>query len=361
MPRGQSLYLDLLRFLLAVEVLLAHASYNLYTGPGFLWRTFPLAQTAVIGFFVLSGFVIGYVTDTKEKTGSEYAAARISRLWSMIPIALILTLVLDAIGFNAAPERYMTSPINVGSHQEQHYLLSFLLLNRFALFTWLTNEVDLSPGSNFPFWSLSIEGAYYLAFGILLFYRGAFRILVLVALGLLAGPEIVFLFPVWLLGVAAYRLRHYQIPSPLAWMLFLSTPLMLLVVGWARGNGNPSDGWEVTRRWTHLDYAEGLLFAINIFAAGQISRSLHVLLGPLTWAIRPLGNLTFALYLLHRPLLQVLSIYSIADPSSWAQWSWLFGINFLAAAVSAYLCEKLRPKLREWLLHFTRPIARPSS
>ena len=71
LPLGQSLYLDFIRFGMALEVMIGHASANRYTGRGFLWQIDPFRhlQTAVIGFFVLSGLVIAFASKTRE-TGS---------------------------------------------------------------------------------------------------------------------------------------------------------------------------------------------------------------------------------------------------------------------------------------------------
>ena len=49
-------------------------------------------------FFVLSGFVIAYVSEQKEHTLREYSISRLARLWSVAVPALILTIALDQLG-----------------------------------------------------------------------------------------------------------------------------------------------------------------------------------------------------------------------------------------------------------------------
>ena len=57
-------------------------------------------------FFVLSGYVIAYVTDQKEKDWASYAASRLSRVYSVAVPTLLLTVLLDAIGRPLFPALY---------------------------------------------------------------------------------------------------------------------------------------------------------------------------------------------------------------------------------------------------------------
>lgn len=57
-------------------------------------------------FFVLSGFVIAFITDTKENQWINYAASRISRVCSVAVPALFLTIALDAVGRYLYPALY---------------------------------------------------------------------------------------------------------------------------------------------------------------------------------------------------------------------------------------------------------------
>lgn len=78
MNRETSIYLDLTRFVAALTVFLGHVSGQRLTG-GFLWQFGPFMAEAVAIFFVLSGFVIGYVADSKENTPSVFAINRAAR------------------------------------------------------------------------------------------------------------------------------------------------------------------------------------------------------------------------------------------------------------------------------------------
>ncbi len=90
MNKPFSIYLDLVRFAAACLVYLWHSNQRMLVAD-----SIPLSQyghSAVIVFFVLSGFVIAYITDTKENTLPSYAASRISRIYSVA----VPTVVPDA-------------------------------------------------------------------------------------------------------------------------------------------------------------------------------------------------------------------------------------------------------------------------
>src|SRR6266404_5568370 len=93
MTRGTSLYLDQVRFIAALIVCLNHFGFLEPEIVNEFWRYHLqyLAQTAVDIFFVLSGYVIAYVTAMREKTLLEYSASRFGRLYSVVLPALLLT------------------------------------------------------------------------------------------------------------------------------------------------------------------------------------------------------------------------------------------------------------------------------
>lgn len=70
MNKEMSLYLDLIRFVSAFLVFVYHSFGNGITG-GFLWQIGGYGHTAVMVFFVLSGYVIAYVIVDKRKNASR--------------------------------------------------------------------------------------------------------------------------------------------------------------------------------------------------------------------------------------------------------------------------------------------------
>jgi peptidoglycan/LPS O-acetylase OafA/YrhL len=83
MTPGLSLYLDLLRVMAAVQVVVYHLGKidAAGVGQGLLnaW-----GHEAVVIFFVLSGFVISHAANTSDRTFARYASSRISRLYSVV-------------------------------------------------------------------------------------------------------------------------------------------------------------------------------------------------------------------------------------------------------------------------------------
>ena len=75
MNRPTSLYLDIVRLGAALVVLLSHVSFPAIGGGqlGLFHRT---GTQAVDVFFVLSGFVIAYVTSTREQDVWSYGVSR---------------------------------------------------------------------------------------------------------------------------------------------------------------------------------------------------------------------------------------------------------------------------------------------
>jgi peptidoglycan/LPS O-acetylase OafA/YrhL len=198
MTNPLSLYLDALRFGAALAVFVSHYATGRISG-GLFWR-FDGGRTAVLVFFVLSGFVIAWVSDTRERTLEEYGLSRVARLYSVIIPVFVLTAVLDTIGKAIDPRLYGPEWGHSMAHPVIDYALSAVFLGE----SW---TIRVLPGFNVPYWSLNYEAWYYVLFAAAIFLRGRPRIAALIAAALLAGPRILFLLAVWLMGVAAWQWR----------------------------------------------------------------------------------------------------------------------------------------------------------
>lgn len=316
MSREFSLYLDAVRVLAAVFVVLSHT--NLRT----LTADVPVASdyghTAVVVFFVLSGYVISLTATTKEKTGRQYAVNRIARISSVAVPALLLAPLLDGVGQKLNPAIY------VGQTTQGFWWLRIL-----AGLT-LSNEVwglSIQAFSNAPFWSISYEGWYYILFGLLTYYQGHHKRLVLFVAALLCGPKILLLLPVWLMGLFLQR-------SAVANRLSRRSGAVLYVASMAMFVAFHALGAEAYFRrvvaalvgihfqldWMTYsggflgDYVLGAIVALN-FAAFRAAAV------PLGWpllrfegVIRWTAGLTLSLYLFHRPLLLFFMALLRGDP-----------------------------------------------
>jgi len=302
MKRGFSIYCDLLRFGAASVVFLAHLSWQRLSG-GMLYPLLPYGHPAVIVFFVLSGFVIGYVSHEKETTLKNYAAARLARLYSVVLPAIVLTFVLDRVGIMIHPQIYVLG-------QEAQPALRMLLGATFLSQSWFGDWALLSNGA---YWSLPYEFWYYAIFGAAVYLPGRRGRIAACLCALIAGPDILLLFPLWLFGVAAYRLskgdalRRHALPA------FVATAAAGAGVFLMRGTfvhlPIPSrylpDGFRVE------DFALGLAVAANLLAASRLDFSFG---RTGAWITRAAG-MTFSLYLFHLPLLYFVAAI---EPVAWS-------------------------------------------
>ncbi|NMQ04043.1 acyltransferase [Candidatus Accumulibacter phosphatis] len=193
MHQTTSLFLDTLRFTAAMTVLLHHLTGQTFNSS---FSPVPWGREAVIAFFVISGFVIAYVLDSRERDLKIYVSARLGRLYSVILPALFITPLLDHFGRQAAPDLYREI---VADHVVLRILINLANLQE----SW---NLTTAPLSNGPFWSLAFEFWYYVVFGAYTLLSGYSRQIVILLACLAAGPRIIFTMPVWLLGVVAYRL-----------------------------------------------------------------------------------------------------------------------------------------------------------
>lgn len=301
-----SLYLDVSRIGAAVIVLLHHVLQ-----PPFYSGTIHLpGRSAVIVFFVISGFVVAYATDG-QRDWRSYAVARLARIYSVAIPALVLTgllvLLVDVMWPGAAVERYDRPILRL--------LLSALFINQF----W---NLTVSTLSNGPYWSLCYEVWYYVLFGVCWFGYGWARWVAAILIVLLVGPRIVLLLPIWLIGASLYfamksrpveGVPHSQGPFLGVLALFL---LALLVA-------NPVDAlsllvqhslrdgyWKVGSLQVYIggdwrfpsDYLLGLLFAATVWLSGNAFDTAAPTRA-LGRTIRWCSSYTFSLYLYHVPLL----------------------------------------------------------
>ena len=209
MNRPFSLYLDLVRFGAAVAVLLSHANMREIIAT----NLFPLSvgHNAVVIFFVLSGYVIAYVTDTREGTARTYSISRIARVYSVAIPAIVLVPLIDAAG-----QAIDTSLYDSGNTTHDYALVRVVASALFVNELWF---VSIMPFSNSAYWSLCYEVCYYVLFAVSQFESGWRRVALLVIAGLIIGPKILLLLPIWVAGVILYRMhRKFVISEFTGWL-----------------------------------------------------------------------------------------------------------------------------------------------
>ena len=332
-----SAYLDIVRFSAAMIVFLGHAAGALWTGR-FLWQLGAYGDTCVVVFFVLSGFVIAYVCDSKERSWQPYTINRAARLWSVVMPALALTFVIDYAGVRIAPELYLGQPWYAGDMPLLRYLASALMLQEF----W---HVDLVPGINGPFWSLSFEAVYYVVFGIAFFARSRWKWLAIVLALLAAGPVIAALLPIWALGFYSYHLtKHLHLAPALNWLAFLLGLAMLALSPMLRNIAHT--GFTILNGLIIERYIDAAGFFLNLVGAYGLCALAKPLPDRVGRAIAHIAGTTFVLYLFHRPLMQMFSYLGPADATSWQRRVLVIGGTLLVVYIATPLTESLRRWLR---------------
>jgi peptidoglycan/LPS O-acetylase OafA/YrhL len=343
LPRHLSLHLDLVRFAAACVVALGHYGSQRVSG-GVFYQASAFGPAAVDVFFVLSGFVIAASVADRPGSAAVYVVARWSRLWSVVVPALLLTLVLDAIGSRIDPQFYATIPQFRPDLAWISYPAALLFLNEVWFSAW-------QPGSNLPYWSLGFEAWYYACFGVFVFAPARWRVAGVLALLVLAGPKVAVLFPLWLLGVAAHRLCRR--PPPAVWLsaILAAAPALLLALwpAWHHRIWVPfqalSFDWHVLADYRY-DYIVGLLFVAHIIGLRGLADVLPMPGEAAVRLIRWLGGLTFGIYLFHYPVMHVLAVvlpWPVGSAPS------RIGIALGTAAtvlVLAHLAEGTRPLWR---------------
>ncbi len=303
-----SVYLDFLRLLSALLVFAYHAKAERLNGQ-WLSTVGNFGHDAVIVFFVLSGFVIAYTTSRQPADIGGFMKSRLARLYSVALPALLFTVIADSIGQYLKPEIYV-APYYQDSYPIARFISNVFFLNELWFKSW-------RAFSNGPFWSLSYEFFYYLLYALAFYLTGIKRLVFVSLAALIAGPKILLLLPVWLLGVLLFRAsRNFQ--------LHIATGVLLVTGSIAlytlyRISGTPEYLYELTEevlsthfvrnklefsRWFLNDYLVAMLVAMNILGVVSISGRIRVH-DKTGQYIRYFAGMTFALYLFHYPLLQL--------------------------------------------------------
>jgi peptidoglycan/LPS O-acetylase OafA/YrhL len=292
-----SVFLDVVRLFAAIAVFLYH-SYSKWFPSNFTKADQPgdYAHSAVIVFFVLSGFVISFTTIKKNRGGIQYAQARLSRLYSILIPGLIISAIAEVLIFSIYPVQY--TEISRGG--------SFL---RYLLTLFYSNELwflAAGPPINGPLWSLTFEFWYYVIFG-LWFYRSnrLISIFLILVVCLIIGPKILLMMPIWLAGVASYKLPRPNISPTVSWVLIfvlisISFACMSLLAPYPSVLGKYPLFWAgqfIT------DYVLGFFIAVMLWVLPN-GNSEKLIIGPKSLKVfREIADLTFPIYVLHMPLL----------------------------------------------------------
>lgn len=347
MNKGFSVYLDLVRFVAACLVYIYHSNQRLLVEEILPASNF--GHSSVIVFFVLSGFVIAYVTDTKENTWTSYWASRLSRVYSVAVPAILLTLLLDSIGRTLLPALYAGYPYDQFVIRS---LGSFLFANE----VWF---ISITSFSNVPYWSICYEIWYYAAFGILMFMPRRTAIALLLLLAAALGPKIILLAPIWGMGVLLY---YWQAPRRMSteasWWLFSGTVAAIVLfhyhgvspamTEWLKAQMGPDLHREFTfSKFFPADYILGILVAANFAAMRNVAAQIEPFTQIIERPVKTLASYTFTLYLLHQPLFLFWAAVLRGDPSGHSYWLATTVLMAASVGIIGYFTENKRHGLRK--------------
>ncbi len=357
--RPLSIALDLVRFAAALAVLVCHAAQaKLYGG---WFPNIPLAQHyAVVVFFVLSGLVIAASAHHKPTSLTQFAIARAAR---------ILPVSLTALAFSAAAFALVTALGGSAQHTDTYGQLSWR--GTLLPMVFLSESAwGAGPVWNPPYWSLCYEVWYYALFGAAVYLRGPARIAALIVCALLAGPRILLLLPIWLVGVVlalSPAARRTGVLSGLALFAagLVSAYLHTVVVipGWhlMRSLAAPFDFQLSFSRFALSDLLLALAVAMAFAGLRPLANR-----WPRPWLTleRPaqaLAGFSFTLYLFHWPLLLLAkSVGLVAGRSGIG-----FVIEVLALLAICYVIslatEGQRARVRRWLEAMVARLSTPRS
>jgi peptidoglycan/LPS O-acetylase OafA/YrhL len=370
-----STWLDCFRWLAAFAVCLAHVragvmmDYSATMSPGWLAKAVywlpGFAHSAVMVFFVLSGYLVGGEIRRGLQRGDfswrVYASRRLARLYAGYLAALLLGALWDRIGLNFFNAQHLYSLT-----ENFITVITYPISGRIDAATLAGNlvfcqDILVPPfGSNGPLWSLANEAWYYALVPLALwpcFGSGATRGRIL-SLGLLvAGAwfvrgNILLYLGIWLLGLAPHLLRRPLFRRP-----WLPAAAFVLVLTMARLHLLP----QLTQ-WGHD------LLVAGTFVLLLNSLEFHSRPAPGPAALhREMAAFSYTIYLGHWPL--ALLVIAVLQQEFGVGYRMPFSATaagllvLLLAFVYAYcwavslITERQTSRIRGWLLGSTCPAA----
>ncbi|MFT3781448.1 MAG: acyltransferase family protein [Nibricoccus sp.] len=302
------LRLEAIRGFLALFVFLAHfpAKGNFF-GFNFI---FLATQEAVMGFFLLSGFVIYFAAHKRLHEGFfSYLKKRFVRIYSVLIPLLLLVWLLD----------------NHCKYQPgftKELIGNLFMLQDFALEK--PGVVVPTVFGIFPLWSLSYEWWFYMLFFPIACYVAGERQKhvvgvagVVAALSYIVLPNIVnrvlLYLPLWWIGVEIARLycAHPQSVTlknlrwPMFYVIAAATPLAIRAVWFGTHGGHHSFGLHPWIEPRHL--FAGIILLLLGFAWRRLNWF------GFAWTVGPAilaSGISYALYIAHWPLVVKASYFS---------------------------------------------------
>ena len=324
-----------------------------------VWRfcvNYAFGREAVIGFFVMSGFLVGGAVlgriNSEKPFLFDYLVHRIVRIYMVVIPAILLTGVFDTVGRTLFPPDYGAYPVFEG-HYEPRFILTNLLN--------LQGVIATHFGTNGPLWSIGYEFWYYVVFPMLLLpwtksappraVRFGFALALVFCLALsLRQIWFPFGFLIWSLGAAITLAKRPIIRSA------SHAALLLIVVNLFAGvvfnnaviHAHPWSQY-ISDTITALAFAN--LILTMRFPGDERWRFLD-------WrGHQTLADFSFTLYAIHNPTLMLLRASATAvfgkdwsagaaTPIQWFMLALAMSLTILLAWLLSFFTEKKVPVAR---------------
>jgi peptidoglycan/LPS O-acetylase OafA/YrhL len=316
---GRNLYIDMLRGVSIVMVMLLHYSltYRLHASPLNEWVSVPTLRTiffngnyGVCVFFVVSGFLI--TTNIVRRYGAlartdvtHFYKLRLFRLYPSVVLALVIITALGLAGLSHFS--------NMNKHED--FGNGFFVVANLSVLTFWHNILMERVGYfNYAmniYWSLSVEEVFYLLYPlVLVIARRRWQLIVLALVAIVAGPayrwlhsddELFFMYgnlacvDMLVFGcVAAVAANLVSWTPPIRRVLAAAAFVAMVWVYMQGIDGNEAFGA------TLLGIAAAVfLVAVSRLSPGRVARRAGV---PLAW----FGSHSYELYLFHIVVLGVM-------------------------------------------------------
>lgn len=303
MNKTISIVFDFLRSLAALCVVYHH--YNSISE--LPYRVFPdIGQEAVMVFFVLSGYIMAWVVEQRDKSFLDFFIKRLSRIYSVLLPSLILAIIAYSITQLLDPTTFS----KYGSLSELGTKI-FLTIT-FTNYNSIIHGVSLAA---MPVWSLTYEFWYYIIFAIASFLPShPFKYFAIAIIFCFLGPEPLLFLPIWWLGVLLYKnLRKFHFKPSVNLLIFLLSLFILIglnLSGIKDALTLPSIwGIPLNRAFFHSQYfiyfyLIGLCISLNLFSLISWLNTVKLTVGTkIEKSIQHVAQTSFVIYLLHTALM----------------------------------------------------------
>lgn len=335
-----SIILDVMRLSVVLIVLYIHAreiwfpdvlnAANIHGDTG---------HAAVMVLVVLSGYVISFTVHNKHTNGFDYAVSRMSRVYSVLIPCLLLSIFSQVVISVINPAVYGDFSV---LNSVLRYILSASLLNQ-AL--WISAD----PLVNGPLWTLSYEGMFYVLFGLLYYKCKTKKSKIILAIAsVVLIPKILLLFPVWLSGVYAYKVKPLRLNPLISYATFS----ILIILGFLFVYYSPALPQSLGQKPLYYSgqFITDICFAMFIAGAFIFLPNGSSITDYVPYKVQKLirlaGDLTYPVYVFHFPLL-LLFRYVLIDYTAYNQ-AQFFGVLLIVLTISlftGYYANKSRPFL----------------